>query len=423
MEGKLAKNSSSSSRSLMTRPKTKLPPEILELIGKSGKSASAYVRFRATCKTLFSNLTPHPRHLPFQPPFLMLSPTADGSRGRFFNVATFFTHNLPQVSNMTRGKICFGSSFGWIFLLDYRFNPSLLNPFTGAEIPLPPLAATPGIFDILPLDDVPAPQLLALLCGYHPDNIMDEEFVDMIMHQAALSSDPALDPHAVVLVIVKTYAPYRFYFCQLGDASWTRIQIPGNTICFLYDFIPFPERQFYAVASDDRLVRFDFSSLPVRVTVARLRGMPRCRPVYLVGSAGELLLIGEGYKISDRNDRITKLFHVHKIDILRELDDEQGYVQVYRVHSIGDRVVFLGPGHSFSISAQDFPGFRRNCIYFADTYNKQLAGMEYVSVDCIDVFSLEEYNTEDIFIFSEEEKIELPRSKPKMPWLVSPNLN
>nr|XP_010935397.1 F-box protein KIB2-like [Elaeis guineensis] len=403
----------------MTRPKTKLPPEILELIGRSGKSASAYLRFRATCKTLFSNLPPHPHHLPLQPPFLMLPPSAAGGRRRFFNLATFFTHDLPEVSDMTRGKICFGSSFGWLILVDYSFNPSLLNPFTGAEIPIPRLANIPGFFNIVPLD-VPVPQLLALLSGSHTKNIKEEEIADMIIHQAALSSDPALDPHAVVLIFIKTYGPYHCYYCQLGDASWTWIEIPSNPIYFLYDFLPFRERQFYVLVCDDRLVGFDFRSLPVRVTVGKVRSMPRCSTAYLVGSAGELLLISEDYKLSDAYDRIMRLFHVHKID-LNDLDDAQGYVQLDQVHSIGDRVVFLGPGHSFSISAQDFPRFRGNCIYFADSYNKQ-AGKEYVRVDCIEVFSLEEYNTEDIFVFNEVGKIELPSYKPKMPWLVSPNL-
>ncbi|KAG1361025.1 F-box protein KIB2-like [Cocos nucifera] len=417
MEGKPAKSFASSSRSLMTRPKTRLPTEILELIGRSGKSASAYLRFRATCKTLFSNLTPHPRHLPLQPPFLMLPPAGARGRRRFFNLATFFTHDLPEVSNMTRRKICFGSSFGWLILVDYSFNPSLLNPFTGAEIPLPRLADIPSFFNILPLD-VPAPQLLALLSGFHTENIKEEEIADMIIHQAALSSDPALDPHAVVLIFIKTYAPYRCYYCQLGDAAWTWIEIPSNPIYFLYDFIPFPERQFYALVCDDRLVGFDFRSLPVRVTVGKLRSMPRCSTAYLVDSAGELLLISEDYRLSNLYDRIVRLFHVHKID----LDDAQGYVQVDPVNSIGDRVVFLGPGHSFSISAQDFPRFRGNCIYFPDSYNQQ-ADKEYVRVDCVEVFSLEEYHTEDIFVFSEVGKIEMPRYKPRMPWLVSPNLS
>lgn len=316
---------------------------------------------------------------------------------------------------MTRGKICFGSSFGWLILVDYSFNTSLLNPFTGTEIPLPPLAKIPGFFDILPLD-VPAPQLLALLSGFRTEKIKEEEIVDMIIHQAALSSDPGLDTHAVVLIFIRTYAPYRCYYCQLGDENWTSLDI-----YFLYDFIPFPGRQFYAIVYDDRLVGFDFSSLPVRVTVVKLRGMPRCSPTYLVGSAGELLLINEDYKLSMMYDRIMKLFHVHKID-LQDLNDAQAYAQVDRVRSIGDQVVFLGSGHSFSISAQDFPRFRGNCIYFTDSYNRQ-AGKEYVRVDCIGVFSLEKHNAEDIFVFSKVGKIELPKYKPKMPWLISPNLS
>lgn len=56
----------------------------------------------------------------------------------FFNLSEKKVYRLNSVLDGFRGLIhCVGSSYGWLIIWDNKYNPSLLNPFSGAKIQFP----------------------------------------------------------------------------------------------------------------------------------------------------------------------------------------------------------------------------------------------------------------------------------------------
>ncbi|MCI08246.1 ubiquitin-protein ligase, partial [Trifolium medium] len=174
-----------------------LPQEIIELISKKITIYADYLRFRCVCRTWNSPVPKIPLHLPPQLPWLMLSPNS------FFNLSTNKIHrvNLPIPFGPTR--IC-GSSHGWLVVLNYTPELSLLNPITRATISLPSLQTFPN--------------LVADLCDYKHDNLY--------LIKVVLSSSPSLsDDDFVVFAILNLK---EFVFCKKGYDSWVRLRVREN---------------------------------------------------------------------------------------------------------------------------------------------------------------------------------------------------
>ncbi|XP_059629205.1 uncharacterized protein LOC132271750 [Cornus florida] len=188
-----------------------LPKNLLDMILNKLVSFSEYVRFGAVCKpwqsvAMDNKLKFIQNKFLKQVPFLMV-PSKDNSDERrgLYNI----THNkvfdfqlcVPYQKRLS------GSSHGWLFTVEETFGITLINPFSGATIELPPI-----------MD----------LSYFHPPDESDDDDdddddddndpieVDFEVVKVTLSADPALYPNDYI--VTATYSGCRrLAFILPGD--------------------------------------------------------------------------------------------------------------------------------------------------------------------------------------------------------------
>lgn len=106
---------------------------------------------------------------------------------------------------------------------------------------------------------------------------------------------------------------------------------------------------------------------------------------YLVLLDEQLLLLIR--RMSSEVDLRTycELYRTVGFEVYRFHEYEPGKVLWEPVKSLGDKAVFIGESASLALSASDFPGCKRNCIYFTDDHCKSNdVGMFDIGEECID---------------------------------------
>lgn len=122
--------------------------------------------------------------------------------------------------------------------------------------------------------------------------------------------------------------------------------------------------QFYAV---DNFGSVFVCELKPLVKVTQIASAPvenKAYRWYLVESMGELLLVAR-YMI-DKPRPFLYAYETKKFEVFRI--DQRTEIEVVKVKSLGDRMLFLGTVPSISLSARDRPGFEENRIYFSACY-------------------------------------------------------
>ncbi|MCI04976.1 F-box protein, partial [Trifolium medium] len=138
-----------------------------------------------------------------------------------------------------------------------------------------------------------------------------------------------------------------------GNERWT------DLLTFIQDICVFKGR-IYAVEAGGktRTVTIGLEDLSVRLVANRVLGRPGDIK-FLVESEGELLLVDieeTFYFDSSLENALT--IHVFRLD-----EKEKEWVEL---SSLRDRILFLGYGCSFSVSASDFSAAKGNCVIFMD---------------------------------------------------------
>ncbi|CAD5187991.1 unnamed protein product [Musa acuminata subsp. malaccensis] len=102
-----------------------------------------YIRSKAICKQ-WNSVYKLEHHRPPKPeaPWLML-PGDNNSTAKFFSIVEKKIYNIPCPEPMIRTRIYIGSCHGWLTTVDSLCNMYLLNPLTGAQIPLPCVTTLP----------------------------------------------------------------------------------------------------------------------------------------------------------------------------------------------------------------------------------------------------------------------------------------
>ncbi|KAL0923423.1 hypothetical protein M5K25_007479 [Dendrobium thyrsiflorum] len=119
-----------------------LPLDLLVLISEYFTTFVDFIRFRSVCSSWRSAASP--RSLPPSLPFLAIRPVdPDDSSPSCYFISPFEAKFVEQcLPNSCRNKHFMGSANGWLVMRGkdpFISDVSLLNPFTGAEIHLPPL--------------------------------------------------------------------------------------------------------------------------------------------------------------------------------------------------------------------------------------------------------------------------------------------
>ncbi|KAM7524118.1 hypothetical protein LguiA_014020 [Lonicera macranthoides] len=367
-----------------------LPGELLNAIEEHLTLHVDKVRVRAVCLSWKSQLSKMMRN---QLPCLLGAFENNNKSLALFNLIEqkFDPIYVPEL----QGKLFRGSSHGWVAVHEevpegsvrivYDSDNSdedipdedvpglvfpasspdifLVNPLTGVQIRLPPRCTFPDVREYL-ADRVGQEYTLIVSDYYDPigSNFVHHNLMDKIV----LSSSPVREDCVVVAIYgqLGTLA-----WCKCNDKNWTPI---GDTD-FSLPFVAFEDVIFYndrlhAVKTNGQLVVFENIGSGQKVTetvVANALHHPR-RPYLVECSNGVLLMVEaqgveEGLVGFDVQERVVKGllgFEVYKLD--------SNTSSWNKVNNIGDDMLFLGINYSMSIPAHKIPGYKGNCIYFAD---------------------------------------------------------
>ncbi|XP_059654033.1 F-box protein At2g17036-like [Cornus florida] len=323
-----------------------LPKILLDMILDKLVSFSEYVRFGAVCKpwryvAMDNKLKFIQNKFLGQVPFLMV-PSKDNSdeRRSLYSI----THNklydfqlrVPYIKRLS------GSSHGWLFTVEDSLAVTLMNPFSGATIELPPITEI----------DPPLPE--------YDDGTPHE--VEFEVRRAIMSADPASSPNDYIVTIIYSGCSH-LAFIRAGDEAWTYID--KKRFLSIEDVIYY-NGQIFAIDYQSRVLMIDVnrkdgeSKVP-QVEVAERVTRPDFEQIYLVESSnGDLLLVKRFLDENDAIEHTTSGFKVFKL-LLEQFESLE-------LKNLGGDTLFVGDNHSICVSASKWPGCQANSIYYTDDY-------------------------------------------------------
>ncbi|XP_059627438.1 uncharacterized protein LOC132270267 [Cornus florida] len=278
-------------------------------------SLSEFVRFGAVCKpwqsvAMENKLKFVQNKFSTQVPFLIV-PLKDNNVTERRNLYSI-THNKLydfQLRVPYKERLC-GSSHGWLIGIEKSSSVTLMNPFSGSTIELPPI------------DSVVSTSI----------NLISFEVTKVI-----LSADPTSSPNDYIVATIYGISS-TLAFIRAGDEAWTCI-----------------EKERFRMASALQVEEKEISPQIIDTEL-----------MYLVeSSSGELLLVQRLLEIGDDSQHATLGFKVFKM-LLDQF--EEGSHMLVEVKDLGGDTLFLGDNHSICVSASKWPGCEPNSIYYTDDY-------------------------------------------------------
>ncbi|XP_038971687.1 F-box protein SKIP23-like [Phoenix dactylifera] len=331
-----------------------LPLDVLSLISTFLTKNSDYIRFRSVCVWWRRAAAAEPRHLPLQQ-LLLIRPnirpnTVNSANRGFCSLSTKKTHwiQLPE----TLQKRCCGSSHGWLAFVDRSPDVFLFNPLTRARIDLPAITTLDCV-------DQASKRRDEYRVRYRTgrEEVRCSTWMrDYCIGKIVLSSSPHAGVPWTAMALLGLTGDIMLW--RPGDANWTVIVRRAPTLD-----IACCNGLFYSFDRAGKLAAVDADPSADAKATDVMGGLSASiwYKNYLVESGGELLLaVRHEYDLDARPGCKTCCFDVCK------LLDLKGKPKRSMVKSLGDRALFLGKNHSFSLSSADIPGCRGNCIYFTD---------------------------------------------------------
>ncbi|KAK6243803.1 hypothetical protein QUC31_010212 [Theobroma cacao] len=301
-----------------------LPPDLLSLI-PSNLYAGDNAMFRAVCKT-WRSITmapPLPLPSPFDHadspfPWLFHIPKSNNGRGKFFHPISNYTCEIDLPAQLVGAVIHF-SKYGWLLMARHRVHPFLFNPLTKEIIELPEL----------PLDGI--------------------EYVRLMFFTSAPSPD--------CLVVVMNCRPQgHVWILKLGEGEWEFHYIVRENFDWTACNPILHKGLYYSLDCDGNLGVFALEDIDNSWVTYEMKfpwsHFNSIVQAFLVENEGELLAIF----IKKNGQKI----HVFKLHPTRNIWEP--------VPSLGDNMLFVSPGASFSKKA--LVRGTRNKIYGPNFWDK-----------------------------------------------------
>ncbi|XP_059627499.1 F-box protein At2g26160-like [Cornus florida] len=275
-----------------------------------------------------------------------------------------------------------------------NMSVTLLNPFSGSTIGLPPIKDLPKFEEEEEEED-------------EVDRSDEPPFYEYLVYKAIWSADLALSPDDYIVTAI--YDDRRcLAFFQSGDKAWTYIE--NKRFDLIFDVIYY-KGQIFAVDYWGGVIRIDVNSRDGACKAPKVKIIaPRTKlfaeHTYLVeSSSGDLLFVQRFMKeIGDDLQHETLGFKVFK---LLELPHKKGYAKRIQVKSLGGDAMFLGDSHSTRISASKFPRCQPNSIYYTNDYCMFLAYPPYGRRD-IGIFNVENGSFGTHYILDPSQRVTPP---------------
>ncbi|XP_064979814.1 F-box protein At2g05970-like [Musa acuminata AAA Group] len=322
---------------------TSLPPDLLAMISEEFPIPHR-ARIRATCKNWHSAMVPVISPSPW-----LFVPDEDGEHhnSTFFSLpdnCSFTNPPLPELCGMT----CFGSHAGWFVIADRKRKVSLLNPLTGNHISLPSHVAQ-----------------------WIVNRVDVQEFKPERIGKIVFSENPTV--HNYVAVAIYRFREWELTYTKSGDDKWNLLETAFTENDPFYQDIVHHDGKFYCATHEGAVIALDLSGVSPTVTMVSQRSalasiIPvRTYYIYLAwSSTGELFLV---LKLAIHFLFPYDLRKLEDVIVLRlQYSDDQPCWDV--VKDLGNMSLLVGNSNSISISTEDLPGMRGNCIYLTELYSK-----------------------------------------------------
>ncbi|KAJ1702204.1 hypothetical protein LUZ63_001983 [Rhynchospora breviuscula] len=296
-----------------------LPHDLLYIISTKLADISDFIRFRDVCKSWQSSASPSD-HAPRLPWIL-------NNHGDLFVLANLklcpsFSNKIYTIRVRHAYMMSLNGPSECYLLNTNKGRPiSLLNPFTGNTIALPPLRKE--IRSLYPLN-----------------------FVGNRLRSKDLLVVRGFDKHSLTFILGLT---------RLGDAEWLVIPLPGSGVWVRGSFMYYKGHLFAHELSTGRTMVFDATSGKIAFTMRNTNRLDYNRDVkeYMLESEGKLLRI-----IKNIENNQVESFEIYQLDAL---DNDYRWIQIW---DINEQMVFLDTHSGFSMRSSNFHGLRGNCIYF-----------------------------------------------------------
>ena len=294
---------------------------------------------------------------------LLLVPSEQQQTWTIYNV---LEDNLLELKlSFSHDKRFSGSSQGWLVVVNEDYTISLHRPYfiskgdndANTSVHLPCLFP-PEVFDDEeddpPLDGRVDDRLDARFNDPQSEYYIGERGYDYHVSKALITADPLTDPNDSTIIVIYGGLLELACFRYGNDTTWAKIAdgFRGFEDMVLY------KNQLYAIDTCTRLISFDPCNGTIKWVEPTIKSWyAYLTKRYLLESCGELLLLVRCINLSpDASERWTGMFKVLKLDA--------GGAEWIEVEGLGDVALFVGDNSTISVTASNFNGCQRNCIYF-----------------------------------------------------------
>uniref|UniRef100_A0ACD5YHJ5 Uncharacterized protein n=1 Tax=Avena sativa TaxID=4498 RepID=A0ACD5YHJ5_AVESA len=297
-----------------------------------------------------------------QTPCLIYTTAAAGPRAaELFSLAekNIYKRRIPDPPIGERNIV--GSSHGWLVTADARSELHLLNPATGEQLALPPVATIEQVNPVLKHDGGIERYELSFYDATHPRKEYEEPTpyrVDELRHALYLKVVLSCDPSRGDCIAMMIHNPYRqLLFARVGDKKWHWV-----TTYQEYSDCIFQDGAFYAMNLLGGIHRYTIGgSCATHDVIFKDTSPFIAHNVYISGTpSGDVLQI---WRMTVYTYREPQELHTTRIEVYKADFDKQ---KIVAVHSLGDDALFIGHNHTFCISTKDYPQLLPNHVYFTD---------------------------------------------------------
>ncbi|KAF8646112.1 hypothetical protein HU200_065958 [Digitaria exilis] len=268
-------------------------------------------------------------------------------------------HTVPAPSS---SHSLLGPTRSHLLLADTTHRLLLLNPLTGAQLPLP---------------DSPFPTFSPAIQGYLVPAAADDDSPAPVVRCTTPGSSSSTS-----ILLLRVNRQRSLWIEMVGRRCRCRTSSPRTCTT----------TGSYSCATTAATSRYSTRpSPPLPPGVPQRRDVFKCTA--FVPSGDELLCVIRYFA----SDGLVELregcgsgLEVYRLEMGIEKEDQSLQSRWVRMRSIGDhdRILFIGLFQGFSFSAANFPGFKGDCIYFFK--------LERDTRSCIYRFSLEDGRTEEL---------------------------
>jgi hypothetical protein len=257
----------------------------------------------------------------------------------------------------------------WLVTADSRSELHLLNPATGEQISLPPVATIEHVSPVfdhtgrlqrydLSFYDATLPRK-----EYNRQPYLPDEFRDVLYRKVVLSCDPSR--RGCIAMMIHNPKRQLSFARVVGDSKWhwvaTSLHGSNYSDCIFYD------GAFYAMNLQGGVHRYTIAgSCAKGDTIFKdASSADIAYNVYIARtSSGQVLRIWKwGSYTRPAPNKLHARLHTTSIGISRVDFDKQNIVGV---DTLGDDALFIGNNYTWCLSAKDYPGLLPNHVYFTD---------------------------------------------------------